>query len=111
MASSSRDVAVFFGKRHADVIRSIQALTSEAPSTERNFALSSYADSTGRTLPAYEMTRDGFTLLAMGFTGKTALAFKVRYIEEFNRMEAALKRPEVPRERPPLSMGYGVDGD
>lgn len=42
---------------------------------------------------AYDMTRDGFTLLAMGFTGKTALAFKVRYVEEFNRMEAQLKAP------------------
>jgi len=49
-----------------------------------------------RAEPAYEMTRDGFTLLAMGFTGKTALAFKVRYIEEFNRMEAALRAPVQP---------------
>ncbi len=45
----------------------------------------------------YEMTRDGFTPLAMGFTGKTALAFKVRYIEEFNRMEAQLKMPQAPQ--------------
>ncbi|MBS7546405.1 Rha family transcriptional regulator [Ancylobacter oerskovii] len=94
--ASSRDVAAFFGKRHGHVLDSIKALLAEAPSTEPNFRLSEYLDSTGRTLPAYEMTRDGFTLLAMGFTGKTALAFKVRYIEEFNRMEAALKAPQAP---------------
>lgn len=94
--ASSRDVAAFFGKRHDHVLRDIKALIENAPTTAPNFGASSYADSTGRTLPAYEMTRDGFTLLAMGFTGKTALGFKVRYIEEFNRMEAALKQPQLP---------------
>ena len=80
--ASSRDVAAFFGKRHDHVLRDIKALIENAPTTAPNFGASSYTDSTGRSLPAYEMTRDGFTLLAMGFTGKTALAFKVRYIEE-----------------------------
>lgn len=94
--ASSRDVAAFFGKQHTHVLRDIRALIADAPSTASNFGSSEYRDSTGRTLPAYEMTRDGFTLLAMGFTGKTALAFKVRYIEEFNRMEAQLKAPVQP---------------
>lgn len=94
--ASSRDVAAFFGKQHKHVLDSIKALLAEAPSTEPNFRLSEYRDSTGRTLPAYEMTRDGFTLLAMGFTGKTALAFKVRYIEEFNRMEQELRARAQP---------------
>lgn len=94
--ASSRDVAAFFGKRHDHVLRDIRALMADAPVTAPNFGASSYTDSTGRTLPAVEMTRDGFTLLAMGFTGKTALAFKVRYIEEFNRMEAQLKAPVQP---------------
>ncbi|WP_454683386.1 Rha family transcriptional regulator [Ancylobacter moscoviensis] len=111
MASFSRDVAAFFGKQHKNVVRDIRAMAEDAPSTALNFQPSSYTDRTGRTLPAYEMTRDGFTLLAMGFTGKTPLAFKVRYIEEFNRMEAAPKRTEVPRERPPLPLGYDMDGD
>lgn len=45
----------------------------------------------------FDMTRDGFTLLAMGFTGKKALAFKLKYIEQFNRMEEELKQREVRR--------------
>lgn len=95
--ASSRDVAGFFGKRHDHVLRDIKALIENAPTTAPNFGASSYTDSTGRTLPAYEMTRDGFTLLAMGFNGKTALAFKVRYVEAFNRMEAQLKAPQAPQ--------------
>lgn len=67
--TDSRHVALVFGKQHKNVLQSIAALIAEAPSTELNFQLSSYSDSTGRTLPAYRMTRDGFTLLAMGFTG------------------------------------------
>ncbi|WGD28937.1 Rha family transcriptional regulator [Ancylobacter sp. WKF20] len=94
--ASSRDVAAFFGKQHTHVLRDIRALIADAPSTASNFGSSEYQDSTGRTLPAYEMTRDGFTLLAMGLAGKTALAFKVRYIDQFNRMEARLKAPAKP---------------
>lgn len=88
--TDSRDVALVFGKRHDHVLRDIKALIENAPTTAPNFGASSYTDSTGRTLPAYEMTRDGFTLLAMGFTGKKALAWKVKYIDAFNRMEAEL---------------------
>lgn len=86
MASSRRDVAAFFGKRHDNVVRDIQALITDAPSCALNFEETSETvampRSGTRQSRAYEMTRDGFTLLAMGFTGKTALAFKVRYIEE-----------------------------
>lgn len=98
--ASSRDVAAFFGKQHAHVIRDIKGLISDAPSIASNFGAIEVPVKVGfgtRMDPAYEMTRDGFTLLAMGFTGKTALAFKVRYIEEFNRMEAALKVPQAPQ--------------
>jgi len=56
-----------------------------------------------RESPAYNLTRDGFTLLAMGFTGKKALAFKLAYIDAFNRMEAGLRPPQIPRRPlPPL---------
>ena len=55
--------------------------------------MSDFTDSTGRTLPAYRITRDGFTLLAMGFTGKEAQRWKVAYIDAFNRMEAELHQP------------------
>ena len=85
-------VAKIFGKRHADVIRAIENIIDPNSGvskefTERNFALSKYEDSTGRKLPCYNMTRDGFTLLAMGFTGKRAMKFKEAYIKRFNEME------------------------
>lgn len=55
--------------------------------TRLNFQLSGYKDPTGRTLPEYLMTRDGFTLLAMGFTGAKAMQWKIKYAEAFNTME------------------------
>lgn len=90
---TSRDVASTFNRRHADVLRSIKeiaAATADKEFTERNFALSSYTDSTGRKLPEVLLTKDGFTLLAMGFTTPDAMAYKVAYIKRFNAMEAKL---------------------
>lgn len=88
--TNSRDVADLFGKRHADVLRAIDALISEAPATERNFASSSYVDGSGRSLRSFDIDRDGFTLLSMGFTGSAALQFKMAYIDAFNKMEQQL---------------------
>lgn len=89
---TSLDIAGKFGKRHCDVLRAIQKIITELfpEFTERNFALSDYTDETGRKLPMFNLTRDAFSLVVMGFTGKEALAWKVRYIEAFNAMEAAL---------------------
>lgn len=103
--TTSRDVAAKFEKNHRDVIRSVKNLDCSREFTERNFALSDYKDPTGRTLPQYLMTRDGFTFLAMGFTGAKAARFKEAYIAEFNRMEEELYRRRfalpnsVPKER------------
>ena len=72
------------------MIRAIRKLDAPKEFTERNFALSEFTDSTGRVLPAYRLTRDGFTLLAMGFTGKEAMQWKVAYLTAFNKMEAEL---------------------
>ncbi len=91
--TDSRTVAATFGKRHDDVLRRIRALDIPADFTARNFAVSEYKDETGRTLPCYYITRDGFVLLVMGFTGKKAMAFKIKYIEAFNAMERALAAP------------------
>lgn len=81
--ASSRDVAAFFGKQHKNVVRDIRALIEDAPSCALNFEPTSakVAMPRGgfRDEPAYEMTRDGFTLLAMGFTGTKAAPFKDRY--------------------------------
>lgn len=90
--TTSLDVAEKFGKSHKHVLDAIRDLISELPDdfTGPNFRLSEYTDPTGRKLPMYNLTRDAFSLLAMGFTGKAALAWKVRYIEAFNTMEAEL---------------------
>lgn len=83
-------VAETFGKRHCDVLRRIEDLETPIDFNQRNFALVEYVDAKGEARKAYEITRDGFTLLAMGFTGKKAMQFKIAYIEAFNKMEQAL---------------------
>lgn len=86
----STDVSAYFRKRHNDVMRQVRNLLKYCPHEWglRNFALSSYINEQGKKQPCYSMTKDGFTLLAMGFTGPKALQFKLAYIEAFNRMAA-----------------------
>lgn len=99
--TTSRYVADFFRKMHKNVIRAIESLECSPEFTQLNFVLSEYTDSTGRKLPMYDMTKDGFVFLVMGFTGKKAAAFKEAYIAEFNRMEAELNhRKPVPVPEP-----------
>ena len=88
--ATSLQVAEHFGKQHKTVLRAIRNLGCSAAFTERNLALSEFVDSTGRRLPMYHITRDGFALLAMGFTGKEAMRWKEAYIAAFNAMEAQL---------------------
>ncbi|WP_231879673.1 Rha family transcriptional regulator [Comamonas thiooxydans] len=75
--TTSLQIAEHFDKRYADVIGAIKRLDAPAEFTERNFALSDFTDSTGHTLPAYRITHDGITLLAMGFMGR-GIALKGR---------------------------------
>ena len=88
---SSLQVAEDFGKKHKNVVQTIENLmgTSAENSADlsKMFLESTYADSYGRKQKCYDITRDGFSLLVMGFTGKEALDWKLRYIEAFNRME------------------------
>lgn len=95
---SSRDVAEKFEKNHRDVMRSIKMQDCSDDFNARNFALVEYRDAKGEARPQYLMTRDGFTFLAMGFTGAKAARFKELYIAEFNRMEEELykKRYALP---------------
>ena len=88
--TSSLAVANFFSKRHDDVLKKIRTLECSASFTARNFSVSDYTDCTGRKLPCYQITRDGFAFLAMGFTGKRAARFKEAYINAFNQMERCL---------------------
>ena len=93
-ATTSLEVAQFFGKRHDHVMRSVRDLMDNCPEkfTAPNFGVSEYIDETGRSLPMFILYRDGFMLLVMGYTGKKALAMKLAYIEAFNRMEEELAR-------------------
>ncbi|ENY7612513.1 Rha family transcriptional regulator [Salmonella enterica subsp. enterica serovar Anatum] len=90
--TTSVAVAEYFRKMHKDVLKKIDNLDCSAEFTERNFAPSEYTDATGRTLPAYQITKNGFVFLVMGFTGKKAAAFKEAYIAEFDRMENELRQ-------------------
>ncbi|MCU8032742.1 MULTISPECIES: Rha family transcriptional regulator [unclassified Shewanella] len=90
--TTSIKIAEAFGKRHDDVLRKLKSLDCSADFTDRNFTASEYRDSTGRKLPMWEITKDGFMFLVMGFTGKKAAAIKEAYIERFNAMAQRLQQ-------------------
>lgn len=87
---SSLQLAEHFGINHKNVLRDIRAIVDKIPSafTKLNFELSGYPDPTGRTLPCYTLTRDGFTLLAMGYNSARAIQWKLKYIAAFNQLES-----------------------
>lgn len=88
---TSKQVAEHFGKTHRHVLRDIaKELETAGEFGETNFGLTSYTSSQNKVLPCYEMTRDGFSLVAMGFTGEKAQQWKIKYIEAFNSMEREL---------------------
>lgn len=87
---SSRQVAESFEKEHKHVLESIRNLTAENSTVRMMFSETSYINERGKEYPEYLMTRDGFTLLAMGFTGQKAFNWKLKYIEAFNKMEKML---------------------
>lgn len=88
--ASSREVAKRFGKEHKDVLRAIKSITAQNCAVTQMFYQSEYTAGTGKKYPMYLMNRDGFALLAMGFTGKEAVTWKLKYIEAFNQMEKQL---------------------
>ena len=92
--TNSLQVAEVFEKQHKNIIRDIRALPQDN-FTELNFELSDYKDGTGRTLPCYNLTRDAFSLLVMGFTGEKAYQWKVEFIKAFTLMEQKLKDDEM----------------
>lgn len=103
-ATTSLEVARFFGKQHQHVIRDITGLTDNCPESfsASNFGRASYLDEQAKNRPMYIIYRDGFMLLVMGYTGKKALAIKLAYIEAFNAMEEELarrSRPALPKSR------------
>lgn len=94
---SSRVVAKDFGKRPSEVNRKIKTLIEELGCVQNCtdlFVESAYLDSQGKEQTEYLLTRDGFSLLVMGFTGKEALQWKLKYIEAFNKMEEMIKKQQ-----------------
>ena len=98
-AVTSLDVAETFGKAHKNVLRDIETLGCSGEFNRLNFELISYNDVMHRKQKAYAMTRDGFTLLVMGYTGELAMKFKEAYIKQFNAMEEALRGKRIEREK------------
>lgn len=98
-AVTSLDVAETFGKAHKNVLRDIETLGCSGEFNRLNFELISYKDVMRRKQKAYSMTRDGFTLLVMGYTGELAMKFKEAYIKQFNAMEEALRGKRIEREK------------
>ena len=89
--TTSLIVSEVFGKEHKHVMRDIRNLTVQNWTVKEMFVEGVYKNERNREYPMYYMNRDGFSLLAMGFTGKKALEFKLKFIEEFNRMEKYIK--------------------
>ncbi|EKQ8175279.1 Rha family transcriptional regulator [Campylobacter coli] len=90
---NSLDLAKVFNKNHKDVLET----TKNQPQndfTESNFILSTYKDKKGELRPCYNLTRDGFSLLVMGFTGEKAYKWKIEFIKAFNEMEKRLRNIE-----------------
>ena len=91
--TTSLSAAEVFNKNHKNIIRKINEFPKDN-FTKLNFEPSKYIDSTGRVLPCYKITRDGFSLLVMGFTGEKAYKWKIEFIKAFNEMEKRLRNIE-----------------
>lgn len=97
--TTSLAVALYFKKMHKNVIQKIESLDCSPEFTTANFsavAVTVQAGFNERNSKSYQITKDGFVFLVMGFTGKKAAAFKEAYIAEFNRMEATLHGNTIP---------------
>lgn len=89
-------VAEVFEKNHKEVLRDIRRIVDEESGlsrefSQRNFAPSSYVNKQNKKQPCYFLTRDGFSMLVMGYTGQKAMKFKELYIQRFNEMENFIK--------------------
>jgi Rha family phage regulatory protein len=93
---NSREVADNFEKEHKHVMESIRNLMVEDSAVKDMIIESSYINTRGQEYPEYLLTRDGFSLLVMGFTGQRALSWKLKYIEAFNKMEKVIKTQVIP---------------
>ncbi len=113
--TSSLQVAGVFEKRHDHILRDIESIKEDVPNFGEMFFKGKEPDSYSRERKVYFMNRDGFALLAMGFTGKKALNFKLKYIKAFNQMESEVKNqnklPLTPQEKLALLMQNVVEAN
>lgn len=93
VVTDSLTVANVFAKGHDKVLRDIRELECSEQFRLSNFGESTYLNQQGREMPKYLMTKNGFTLLAFGYTGSVAMRFKETYIKEFDRMQDQLHKP------------------
>lgn len=95
---SSRNVAEVFEKEHKNVLQDVRAVIAACSQdfARLNFQLGSYKDANNQERPEYLLTKDGFTMLAMGYTGVKAMQFKEAYIKLFNEMKAKLEKQATP---------------
>ena len=95
--ASSRQIAENFGKEHKDTLESIRQILAAENSATKSMFYETTFENRGKQYPMYLMNRDGFSLLVMGFTGKAALEWKLKYIQAFNEMEKKLSTPQMPK--------------
>jgi Rha family phage regulatory protein len=100
--TTSLIVSEVFGKGHDKVLRDIRNLGCSEEFRLANFGESTYLNNQNKEMPMFYMNKKGFTLLAMGYTGKEAMKFKEAYIDQFEKMEEELKKPRVLSEREQL---------
>lgn len=89
-------VAEKFGRKHDDVLKSLRNLECSEEFFKQNYSEGTYTGRSGGTHPMYYMTRDGFTLLVMSFSGAAAAKFREEFIEQFNKMEQLLRSGSAP---------------
>lgn len=108
---SSLQIAEDFGKQHKHVLESIENIKAENSAVTELFYETTYKAGTGKKYKMYLMNRDGFSLLVMGFTGKDALDWKLKYIKAFNEMEKQIKNPRklTTEEKVMLSLQYSKE--
>lgn len=96
LVTTSLEISNHFGKKHKNVLQAIENLECSDEFVKLNFQPISYRDGMNREKPAYEITRDGFVFLCMGFTGSAAAQWKEKYIAAFNALEAEAARCRAP---------------
>lgn len=107
--TTSLKVAEHFKKQHKNVLQAIEQLECSEEFNGLNFQPVEYIDAKGEKRPCYEMTKDGFVFLVMGFTGKDAAKWKEAYINAFNKMEAELQNPKADLARFKKSVTQSAD--